>query len=308
MFLAAFSVMMIEIRFHGRGGQGAKIASRIVGRAGFLAGLFAQDFPLFGAERRGAPVTATTRLSREPIERRGFAEEPDLVVVMDPSLLTESQRQIFSGIYPGTPVLVNIQGNEDLLISGHQPVICIPATTIARRVIGEPVISAVLAGAAARFVPEVTAEVLAQAITMELKELTLPRELVTANITAAQMAFSALPSFFFSDLKPARAPGRLPSEGAGAILPVPVGASIEQVGNARLRHTGNWRTERPVIDQSKCKRCFLCYLYCPDGAIALDDQNYPHIDYEYCKGCLICYDECPPQAISFAVEEQGHGA
>ena len=54
---------MIEIRFHGRGGQGAKIASRILGQAGFLAGLFAQDFALFGAERRGAPVVSFTRLS-----------------------------------------------------------------------------------------------------------------------------------------------------------------------------------------------------------------------------------------------------
>ena len=88
----------------------------------------------------------------------------------------------------------------------------------------------------------------------------------------------------------------------------PLTSKISDVGNARLRHTGTWRTERPVIDESKCKRCFLCYLYCPDAAISLDEKNYPHIDYDYCKGCLICYQECPPQAISFELEEHGHAA
>ena len=60
---------MIEVRFHGRGGQGAKIASRILSHSGILAGLYAQDFALFGAERRGAPVVSFTRLSAEPTGR-----------------------------------------------------------------------------------------------------------------------------------------------------------------------------------------------------------------------------------------------
>jgi hypothetical protein len=62
---------MIQVRFHGRGGQRAKIASRILGRSGFLSGLQVQDFALFGAERRGAPVVSFTRLSKEPIDQRG---------------------------------------------------------------------------------------------------------------------------------------------------------------------------------------------------------------------------------------------
>ena len=82
---------MIEVRFHGRGGQGAKIASRILGRSGLLAGLYAQDFALFGAERRGAPVVSFTRVSETPIDQRGYIEEPDLVVVMDGSLLKEAR-------------------------------------------------------------------------------------------------------------------------------------------------------------------------------------------------------------------------
>ena len=69
---------MIEVRFHGRGGQGVKVASRILGRAGFLSDLQVQDFALFGAERRGAPVVSFTRLSDEPIDQRGYIEGPNL--------------------------------------------------------------------------------------------------------------------------------------------------------------------------------------------------------------------------------------
>ena len=58
---------MIEIRLHGRGGQGVKKASQILGRAGFLAGYYVQDFALYGAERKGAPLTSFVRLSKKPI-------------------------------------------------------------------------------------------------------------------------------------------------------------------------------------------------------------------------------------------------
>lgn len=72
---------MIEIRFHSRGGQGAKVASRILGRTAFLSGMFAQVFAVFGAERRGAPVVSFTRLGSEPIDQRGFIDEPNLVML-----------------------------------------------------------------------------------------------------------------------------------------------------------------------------------------------------------------------------------
>ena len=61
-------------------------------------------------------------------------------------------------------------------------------------------------------------------------------------------------------------------------------------------------TERPVIELAKCKRCFLCYLYCPEAAMRLDAENFPHVDYEHCKGCMICYEECPTEAISRRAE------
>ena len=74
---------MYAVRFHGRGGQGAKTASRILGTAAFLSGYQAQDSPIYGAERRGAPVAAFTRFGGEPIRERGVIAHPDLVVVAD---------------------------------------------------------------------------------------------------------------------------------------------------------------------------------------------------------------------------------
>ena len=77
---------------------------------------------------------------------------------------------------------------------------------------------------------------------------------------------------------------------------------IRRRGSAALRHTGSWRMERPGIELAKCKRCFLCYLYCPEAAIELDAENYPHIDYDHCKGCMTCFTECPTEAVARGVE------
>jgi len=70
--------------------------------------------------------------------------------------------------------------------------------------------------------------------------------------------------------------------------------------------TGLWRIERPVIDQSKCVKCLLCWLYCPEGAIVRREDGGVEIDYEYCKGCGICANECPAKAVTM-VEEEGVG-
>jgi 2-oxoacid:acceptor oxidoreductase gamma subunit (pyruvate/2-ketoisovalerate family) len=78
---------MFRIRFHGRGGQGMKTASRILGTAFFFEGFEVQDAPLYGAERRGAPVFAYVRAGRETINERGIIKVPDLVVVADDTLV-----------------------------------------------------------------------------------------------------------------------------------------------------------------------------------------------------------------------------
>lgn len=96
---------MVEIRFHGRGGQGAVIASKILAAALFQEGKYAQAFPAFGSERRGAPVMAFTRFDRQPITRRSQVYEPDHVIVLDESIL--SLVDVTSGLKEGGWILIN---------------------------------------------------------------------------------------------------------------------------------------------------------------------------------------------------------
>ena len=78
---------LIEIRFHGRGGQGAWTASLLLAQAGLKEEKFIQSFPAFGPERAGAPITAFTRISEEPIHIHSSVYEPDLELVLDPTLM-----------------------------------------------------------------------------------------------------------------------------------------------------------------------------------------------------------------------------
>ena len=67
--------------------------------------------------------------------------------------------------------------------------------------------------------------------------------------------------------------------------------------------TGEWRSQRPVLDSEACNRCGLCWMYCPDQAVRPEGDSY-RISYTYCKGCGICAEECPKGAISLVVEER----
>ena len=96
---------MIEIRWHGRGGQGAKTAALLLADAAFDTGLFVQGFPEYGPERMGAPITAYNRLSSEPIRVHSNIYEPDMVVVVDETLLKSVN--VTAGLKGGGKVLVN---------------------------------------------------------------------------------------------------------------------------------------------------------------------------------------------------------
>jgi 2-oxoisovalerate ferredoxin oxidoreductase gamma subunit len=80
---------MIEIRFHGRGGQGSVVASKLLATSIFLDGKYSQSFPAFGVERRGAPVTAFLRVDERPVRIRTEIYEPDHIVILDPLLVDQ---------------------------------------------------------------------------------------------------------------------------------------------------------------------------------------------------------------------------
>ena len=96
---------MIEIRIHGRGGQGAVIASEVLAAAFFKEGKFVQAFPAFGVERRGAPVTAFTRVDDQPIRIRHNIYEPDHIIVLDPTLMESTQ--VDSGLKENGWIIIN---------------------------------------------------------------------------------------------------------------------------------------------------------------------------------------------------------
>ena len=81
---------------------------------------------------------------------------------------------------------------------------------------------------------------------------------------------------------------------------VTIGAIIFEPGNSVKNKTGSWRTEKPVIDYDKCKKCMRCWMFCPDNAISKDIV----INYDYCKGCGVCANVCPFNAIEMKKEEK----
>lgn len=137
-FLFSYGADLYEIRFHGRGGQGAVIASEVLANAAFREGYHVSAFPFFGVERRGAPVTAFTRISKEPILIRSGIYSPDFVIVLDESLLAAVN--VLEGLKPNGSILINTRRlpSELPISSGHKRY-TINATDIAvRHGLGSP--------------------------------------------------------------------------------------------------------------------------------------------------------------------------
>lgn len=138
---------LMEIRFHGRGGQGAWTASLLLAQAGLREQKYIQSFPAFGPERAGAPLTAFTRISDEPIYIHSSIYEPDVVVVLDPTLLGPS---VLDGIKPDTKLIVNTSQTPDELKKSlgleENETWTIDATSLALKVIGRPITNTSLLG------------------------------------------------------------------------------------------------------------------------------------------------------------------
>lgn len=128
---------MLEIRIHGRGGQGNVVAAYLLATAAFDAGRFSQAFPNFGAERRGAPVTAFVRIADAPIRRRSQVREPAFLIIQDDSLLHSPGT--LSGLRPGGGILVNSEEDSATLSERWgAKTLAVPATALAREILGRP--------------------------------------------------------------------------------------------------------------------------------------------------------------------------
>ena len=83
-----------------------------------------------------------------------------------------------------------------------------------------------------------------------------------------------------------------------------IGAIVTEPGNASQYKTGDWRSQKPIFDNSKCNKCGLCYIFCPEGCIEQQADGYFKANLFYCKGCGICAEECPKDVITMVEEAE----
>ena len=140
---------LIEVRWHGRGGQGAVTSAELLARAAISEGKYAQAFPSFGPERRGAPVLSFVRISaKEPIRIRAEITQPDVVVVLDPGLL--GIVNITSGLKADGMVVINTKKSAEQIKQDfgiNSSLATVDATKIARELLGVPITNTTMVGA-----------------------------------------------------------------------------------------------------------------------------------------------------------------
>jgi pyruvate ferredoxin oxidoreductase gamma subunit len=160
---------MLQIRIHGRGGQGVVTAAEMLSIAAFEQGRHAQAFPSFGSERTGAPVVAFCRIDDHEIRMREPILAPDVLIVQDPTLL--HQVDVFQGLGADGYVLINSKRTfEELGLDEisrrlrHERLITVPATEIALKHLGRPLPNAVLLGGFAALSGLITLDAVAHAI------------------------------------------------------------------------------------------------------------------------------------------------
>ncbi|UCF36706.1 MAG: 2-oxoacid:acceptor oxidoreductase family protein [Acidobacteriota bacterium] len=182
---------MIEVRFHGRGGQGTVVASEILASAFFSEGKFVQAFPTFGVERRGAPVAAFLRCSDAPIRLRCQIETPDHVVILDPTLIATVD--VTAGLKTAGWILVNSDRKPDRFTQferGGWRVATVDAGRIAfENHLGSrtnPIVNTAVLGAFAR----VTGLLRLESVLVAVREGVPVRP--EKNVNAAQQAFEAV--------------------------------------------------------------------------------------------------------------------
>jgi len=314
-----------EVRIHGRGGQGSVTAAELLAVAAFEDGKYSQAFPFFGVERRGAPVTAFTRLSEKKIRLRSQIYEPDYVIVQDATLV--SAVDVIAGLKPNGIVIVNSEKSaEDIGLDAGIDVRTIDATGIALEIIGRPIVNTTLLGAFAGATGEISLESIKQSVLARF-----PGKVGELNVKAAEKAYELMTHTKPTPRKATRAQKKRQVSEISEKLPTGV---VGQPGTSEVTKTGDWRVFYPEFDMEQCTRCGKCLENCPDAAIrevilsgreAEEAQKRAeelektgkikkaavkkaHILYEldptYCKGCGICANECPIQGIKMKLEEK----
>jgi len=176
---------MMEIRIHGRGGQGSVTMAELLAEAAFYGGWQVQAFPSFGAERLGAPVAAFVRLDKKPIRLRSQIYSPDYLIVQDPTLL--EIKSLFADVKPGTIALINSSQAEKVPLPKNVKVKFIDAKNLAMEILGRPIINTILLGAFAGMTGLIGMAAVEKAIRRRFSG-----ELADKNVEAAKRGFETI--------------------------------------------------------------------------------------------------------------------
>jgi len=171
---------MIEIRIHGRGGQGAVTAASLLAMAAGMDDKFSQGFPAFGVERRGAPVKAFARISETLITIRSQIYRPDYVMIMDPTLC--GLPEITEGIKPGTVIIVNAKPGQGM--SFKNKTYLYDATTLALEVLGRDIVNTAILGVFSKATGLISLESILSAI-----DKNFPQKLAEKNKELVKRAY-----------------------------------------------------------------------------------------------------------------------
>lgn len=314
---------MVEVLWHGRGGQGAFTAARLLGAAATLSGeRYALAFPSFGPERRGAPMRAFTKISDAPIGDRTAITSADIVVYLDGTLFASGWD---SELKEGGICLVNSAEPID-----DERVIALDATGLALEALGRPIPNTVFLGLIAGLDCGISQDEVEEAI----RQYMAPK-LHDKNIALVEQAVALAQNYqAAASAEPASSVEVSPEVLAATVhevrphadeliiptlrssVPGPAVYAVDTCfeGGFITQKNAGWRNIRPSVNAEKCTGCLQCYLYCPDGTIFKRETGEvrpkPAIafDYDFCKGCGVCAQVCKFGAITMVSEVEALSA
>ena len=293
---------LVEVRWHGRGGQGVVTAGELLAEAALVEGKDFQSFPEFSAERSGAPVAAFTRISSSSIDIQSAVVEPDIVMVLDPTLL--GMVSVFAGLKSGTGIAVvnSSLSPEEIQMSsslGSYIVCTLDATGISQELLDRSLPNMPMLGALIRATELVTLESMAGCIERRLTNR-IPAAEVSANKIALRRGYEQvrITGALQKGFREEKATSANPTTPLDGWRTLPIGGYAIEAGSSVDTHTGAWRSSTPTLDLDKCTHCMLCWLFCPDDSVVVDGLEVQGFDLLHCKGCGICAQECPRDAIT----------
>ncbi len=298
---------LTEIRWHGRGGQGAKTAATLLAEAALHEDKYSQGFPEYGPERMGAPMCGYTRISDEEIRLHCAIYTPNIVVILDETLLDSVD--VTAGLVEGGVILVNSLDGPDTIrkrVGFGGKIATIDATRISIDELGRPIPNTVMIGALLKATGILHLATVIKDIEKKFSKKFRER-IVQGNIRAINRAFEEVVISESGDVS--GGVKAFQAEKKKGWREIPEGGLILDAGNAVNYNTGSWKTYKPVWYDEKCTQCFLCWIMCPDDAMLTKDGKVIGIDYEHCKGCTICAAVCPPKAnaIEMVLDEKTDG-